>query len=142
MRTRALHIGGLYALAVAQPLLAVLGANAEFFASRRAGGGAVVVFALLVVLGPPLVAIGLDALARGRLHLGFVAILVALIAVQLLKKAGDWGTVPMIAVAAAVGAGAAVAYARSAGLRSFATWLAPAPLVVLVLFLAVSPARE
>jgi hypothetical protein len=142
MRTRALHVGGLYALAVAQPLLAVLGANAEFFASRRAGGGAVVVFALLVVLGPPLVAIGLDALARGRLHLGFVAILVALIAVQLLKKAGDFGTAPMIALAVAMGAGVAVAYARSPGLRSFATWLSPAPLVVLVLFLALSPARD
>jgi hypothetical protein len=142
MRTRALHIGGLYALAVAQPLLAVLGGNAEFFASRRASGGEVVVFALLVVLGPPLLAIGLDALTRGRLHLGLVALLVALIAVQLFKKAGDWGTAPMIAAAVLAGAGAAVAYSRSPGLRSFATWLSPAPVVVLVLFLAVSPARD
>jgi hypothetical protein len=142
MRTRALHVVGLYALAVAQPLLAVLGANAEFFASRRAGGGEVIAFALLVVLVPPLLAVGLDALTRGRLHLALIALLVGLIAAQLFKRAGDWGTAPMIAAAVAAGAGAAVAYARSAGLRSFATWLAPAPIVVLVLFLAVSPARE
>jgi hypothetical protein len=142
MASRALRIGGLYALAVAQPLLAVLGDNAEFFASRRAGGVEVVVFAALVVLGPPLLAVGADALARGRLHLGLVALLVALIAVQLFKQAGDWGTVPMIAAAAVTGVGAAVAYARSPGLRSFATWLSPAPVVVLFLFLVLSPARD
>jgi hypothetical protein len=142
MRTRALHVVGLYALAVAQPLLAVLGGNAEFFASRRASGGVVVAFALLVVFVPPLLAVGLDALTRGRLHLGLIALLVALIAAQLFKQAGDWGTVPMIVAAVAAGAGGAVAYARSAGLRSFATWLAPAPIVVLVLFLVVSPAHD
>ena len=142
MSRRALHIGGLYALAVAQPLLAVLGSNAEFFASRRARAGEVVVFAALVVLGPPLLALGLDAVMRGRAHLGVIALLVALIALQLFKKAGDWGTAPMIIAAAAAGAGAAAAYARSTGVRSFATWLAPAPVVVLVLFLAVSPARD
>jgi hypothetical protein len=142
MRTRALHIGGLYALAVAQPLLGVLGGNAEFFASRRAGGGEVVAFALLVVLGPPMLAVGLDAITRGRLHLGLIALLVGLIAIQIFKEAGDWGTAPMIVAAVGAGAGAAVAYARSAGLRSFATWLAPAPVVVLGLFLAVSDARD
>jgi hypothetical protein len=142
MRTRALHVVGLYALAVAQPLLAVLGGNAEFFASRRASGVVVVAFALLVVFVPPLLAVGLDALTRGRLHLGLIALLVALIAAQLFKQAGDWGTVPMIVAAVAAGAGGAVAYARSAGLRSFATWLAAAPIVVLVLFLVVSPAHD
>jgi hypothetical protein len=139
---RALRIGGLYALAVAQPLLSVLGGNAEFFASRRAGSSQVVAFALLVVLGPPVLAAGLDALARGRLHLGLIALLVGLLAIQIFKEAGNWGTAPMILAAAGTGVGAAVAYARSAGLRSFATWLAPAPLVVLVLFLAVSHARD
>src|SRR3954451_6198608 len=111
MASRALRIGGLYALAVAQPLLAVLGGNAEFFASRRAGGAEVVAFAVLVVLVPPWLAVGADALARGRLHLGLVALLVALIAVQLFKQAGDWGTVLRIAAAARPGVGAGVVYA-------------------------------
>jgi hypothetical protein len=142
MSRRALHIAGLYALAVAQPLLGVLGNNAEFFVTRRATVGEVVVFALLVVIGPPLLAVALDAATRGRSHLAVIGLLVALIAVQLFKQAGDWGTAPMIIAAVTAGGGAAAAYARSAGLRSFATWLAPAPVVVLVLFLAASQVRS
>jgi hypothetical protein len=146
---RALHLFALYALAVAQPLLGLLGDNAEFFVSRRSGSADVVVFALVVVLVPPLVVAGLvelagrvDARAGQALQLVAVGALVAALAIQLLKKPGDWGTVPMLAVAVLIGGGAAAAYARSTALRTFVTYLAPAPLVVLMLFLVVSPAHR
>ena len=146
---RALHLLALYALAVAQPLLGLLGDNGEFFVSRRASGADVAVFALLVALVPPLVVAGLvEVVGRvnvraGRgLHLIAVGLLVAALAIQLLKKPGDWGTVPMLAAALLIGAGGAVAYARVAVVRMFVTYLTPAPLVVLLLFLVVSPVRR
>ena len=145
---RAMHLFALYALAVAQPLLGLLADDAEFFISRRAGSADVVVFALLIALLPPLVVAGLVALA-GRvdarvgnaLQLVAVGALVAAFAIQLLKKPGDWGTVPMLCAAVLVGAGGAVAYERVTAVRTFVTYLTPAPLVVLVLFLVVSPVR-
>jgi len=146
---RALHLLALYALAVAQPLLGLLGDNGEFFVSRRASGADVAVFALLVALVPPLVVAGLvEVVGRvnvraGRgLHLIAVGLLVAALAIQLLKKPGDWGTVPMLAAALLIGAGGAVAYARVAVVRMFVTYLTPAPLVVLLLFLVVSPVHR
>jgi hypothetical protein len=146
---RALHLLALYALAVAQPLLGLLGDNTGFFVSRRAGGTEVVVFALLVALVPPLVVAALVELAgrvntrAGRaLQLVAVGVLVAALAIQVLKQPGDWGTVPMLAAAALVGTGGAVAYARAAAVRTFVTYLTPVPLVVLVLFLVVSPVHR
>jgi hypothetical protein len=148
-RMRAVHLLALYALAVAQPLLGLLGDNAEFFVSRRADGADVVVFALVVVLVPPLVVAGLveavgrvDARVGQALQLAAVGALVAALAIQLAKKPGDWGTVPMLVAAVLVGAGGAVAYARAAVVRTFVSYLTPAPLVVLLLFLVVSPVRR
>jgi hypothetical protein len=146
---RALHLLALYALAVAQPLLGLLGDNAEFFVSRRSGGANVVVFALLVALVPPLVVAGLveaagrvDPRAGRALQFAAVGVLVAALAIQLLKKPGDWGTVPMLVAAVLVGGGGAVAYARAAPVRTFVSYLTPAPLVVLLLFIVVSPVRR
>ena len=44
-----------------------------------------------------------------------------------------------VPVALVLGAGAAVLYARASGVRTFVTVLSPAPLIVLFLFLVVSP---
>ena len=71
-------------------------------------------------------------------------VLVALIvAALLLPPAGDalGGSALAIPVALALGAGAAALYARAAGVRTFVTVLSPAPLIVLLLFLVVSPVR-
>ena len=146
---RRVHLFALYALAVAQPLLGLLGDNAEFFVSRRASGAEVVAFALLVVLVPPLVLVGLvelvgrvDDRAGRAAHLIAVGALVAALAIQLLKKPGDWGTVPMLVAAVVIGAAGAIVYARAAGVRTFVSYLTPAPIVVLVLFLVVSPVHR
>ena len=71
-------------------------------------------------------------------------VLVALIVAGFaLPPAGDavGGSALAIPLALLVGAGAAALYARVSGVRSFVTVLSAAPLVVLLLFLVVSPVR-
>jgi hypothetical protein len=144
-----LHLGALWALAVAEPLLDLIQKNPDFLAARGMQGREVVLFALVTVFGPPLALAALEAVAglagvraRQAVHLLFVAVLTGLIAIQVLKKLGLSGTDVLVAAAAAVGVGVAVAYARAPGLRSFATALSPAPLVVVVLFLFFSPIND
>jgi sulfatase-like protein len=143
----ALHLGGLWALAFAQPLFELLGRNAEFFVARGSTTGDILLLAFGYTLVPPLV-MALIVWGLGRLRpavgwgamLGFVALLVAAF---VLPPAGDLlgGSVVAIPVALLLGAGAAYLYARISGVRSFATVLAVAPAVVLLLFLVVSPVR-
>ena len=143
----ALHLGGLWALAFAQPLFDLLGRNAQFFVARGSTTGDILLLAFGYALLPPLVGAALVwALGKIRPALGWAAMLalVALIvAGLLLPPSGDLvgGTFVAIPLALALGAGAAFLYARAAGVRSFVTVLSPAPLIVLLLFLVVSPVR-
>ena len=99
-------------------------------------------FALALTLAPPALAYGLELLvgivsdrARRALHLGLVAVLVAAIALQALDP---HGTALGLGLALAAGAGAAAAYLRLPAVRSLLSVLAPAPLVLLVVFLGLS----
>jgi hypothetical protein len=141
-----LHLAVLWGFAVAQPLFELLGGNAEFFATRGSEGVELVVFGLLLVAAPPAALLAAEMLAglalpplRRTFHLAFVGGLVAVLALQVLKRLGDPGAAVSLAAAVVAGAGAALAYARLRGLRSFLTALAPAPLVFLALFLAAGP---
>src|SRR3954447_26566136 len=76
---RGLHLGVLYALAVSQPLLNLLGNNADFFTSRQLTSGKVLWFALVVGLLIPLSLYLLDLVAGlindkagWMVHLGLV----------------------------------------------------------------------
>src|SRR5215212_5010857 len=60
---RGLHLGVLYALAVSQPLLNLLGNNADFFTSRQLSSGKVLWFGLAVGLVIPLVLYAIDTVA-------------------------------------------------------------------------------
>jgi hypothetical protein len=143
----ALQLGGLWALAFAQPLFDLLGRNAQFFVARGSTAGDILLLAFVYALVPPLVGAGVVwALGRIRPVLGWATMLtlVALIvAALLLPPAGDLtgGSFAAIPLALALGAGAAFLYARVNGVRSFVTLLSPAPLIVLLLFLVVSPVR-
>jgi hypothetical protein len=147
-RRAALHLGALWALAFAQPLFDLLGRNAEFFVARGSTAGDILLLAFGYALAPPLALAGLVwALGRVRPVAGWAAmlVLVALLAGALpLPPIGDalGGSAWAIPVALAVGGGCAALYARAAGVRSFVTVLSPAPLIVLVLFLLVSPVRD
>lgn len=144
-----LHLGALTSFAIAQQYFEPLADGPDFFIDRGATPLDLVLFALGFVIVPPallLAAEALAGLARARarevLHLAFVGGLAALIAWQAITGA-DPGARPLLAYAASValGAGAAAAYARAEPVRSFLTLLGVAPVVVLALFLGLSPAR-
>lgn len=143
------HLAALWALAVVQPLLSLLGSNPDFFVARDNTGGQIVVFVLLLTFLPPLVATVIEALvnlvskeARWALHLGLVAILFAVIVLQFLKQFMDGPGWPMIIISALAGAGLAWAYGYRAFLRSLADILIPAPVIILIVFLFFSGASE
>lgn len=142
-----LHLFALSAFAVAQPLFDLLGRYATFFVAHAARPRDVVLFALVLCVAPPAalglleLAVGLvSARARRGLHLGLVALLVAAIALPPLHRAVALAPLPAFGLALAAGALAAVAYARAALARSFASALSPAVLVFPGLFLFHSPA--
>lgn len=143
------HLAALSALAIAQPLFDLLGRNADFFAAHDVDATDVVVFALAVTIVPPLalllveVLVGLvDARAQGVLHGAFVGGLAALFVVQAVKKRADLPLSRWVLCAALVTAGAALAYAKLRPVRMFVSVLGPAPLVILALFLFVSPIEK
>ncbi len=143
----ALHLGGLWALAFAQPLFDLLGRNAQFFIARESTAGDILALALGYALVPPLLGAALVwGLGRIRRVAGWAAMLVLvalLVAALVLPPLGRalGGSAVAIAVALALGAGAAALYDRAGGVRSFVTVLSPAPLVVLALLLVFSPVR-
>jgi sulfatase-like protein len=143
----ALHLGGLWALAFAQPLFQLLGRNAEFFVARGSTAGDILLLAFGYTLVPPLVLAAIVwAFGKLRPELGWGALLVfvaLLVAAFVLPPVAELlgGSAVAIPVALALGTGAALLYARVSGVRSFATLVAVAPVVVLVLFLLVSPVR-
>jgi hypothetical protein len=140
------HLAVLSSFAVAQPLFALLRESPEFLAARGALGFDVVSFAFTLIVVPPALLVAVELLAglidrgvRRGLHLAFVAALVALIAAPALKRSVDPADGVLIALAAALGIGAAAAYARVAVVRSFMNVLSAAPVVFLALFLLLPP---
>jgi Sulfatase len=144
LRIAALHLCVLWAFAVAQPLFDLLGKNGEFFAARGSTRWDVVLFGVVLLLVPPAILIGVEALlprpAREAVHAVLVAALVGLFVLQAIRS-GSVGWL-LVAVSAALGAAAALAYVRLAGARLILTVLAPAPLLFLGLFLLHSDASR
>jgi hypothetical protein len=136
------HLAALASLAIAQPLLDLLGRYPAFFAAHDSTRWEIVGFALVLVLAPPLVLIALEALAglvsapaRGVAHLVFVAGLAAIVALQVVRRAESLPTWLVFALALLPGVAAAAIYARVDGVRSFASVLGAAPVLFLALFL-------
>ncbi len=145
LETAGLHLAGLSAVAVAQPVFDLLSRNVEFFAVRGSTRWDIVFFAVGLVVIPPLVLLTLEVLAglvhglaATVLHFVFVGGLVGLIVLQAIRGV-DASSLLLIAAAAAVGGGAVFLYARARPARMLLTVLGAAPLVFLVLFLFVSP---
>ena len=129
-------------------MFGLLGDSAEFFVARGNTTVDILAFAFGYALVPPLVGAGVVwAAGRVREGLGWAVqlVLIGLLAAALvLPPLGDafTGSVLSIAVAVLVGAGVAVLYARAAVVRTFLTFLSPAPLVFLAFFLFVSPVSD
>jgi hypothetical protein len=133
----ALHVAGLWAVAVVQPVLDIVGRAPEFFVAHRAGPtDFLLLLAGLLLVAPlaPIALIGLagvlGARARSLVTGTVMTVLVGLVAVQVAKQLG--GTTWTIAVPPALATGlvAAVSYSRFAGVRSFFTVLAAAIVIV------------
>lgn len=147
--TGGLHLAALWAIAVVQPLLNLLGSNPDFFVARDNTGAEIVIFAVLLTAAPPLAAglveAGVNLVsrpARWILHLAFTGILFSAIALQFLKQFLDGPAAPMILAALIVGCGLTWAYAARRFMRSLTDILVIAPPVVLIVFLFFSPVSE
>ncbi|MDQ4019912.1 MAG: sulfatase-like hydrolase/transferase [Actinomycetota bacterium] len=146
---RGLHLLVLSSFGVAQPLFDILGDTPEFFVVRGSMTLDIVAFALALVLVPPALLLLLETLAgladprAGTvLHVVFVALLLALVAAQALKRIDGLSGNAVVALSLAAGALVALAYVRRAELRSIVTVLAPAPALFLALFLINSPLEK
>jgi len=144
-----IHLAVLWAFALVQPLLDILGRNATFFVVRDSTAREIVLFALALSLLPPLVltlvelVAGLIELRLLRaLHLLFVGALIGAIALTVLTKAGTPSGSGALAIAVVAAVAGALAYDRMQAARSFLSLLAPVPLVFLALFLFHSPASK
>jgi Sulfatase len=142
------HLIAIASLAVALPLLDVLGRYPAFFAAHNVTRWGVVAFALVVLLGPAVCLFCVEAvvaLAHRRawyaVHLVWVGALSALLALTFVRRLGS-APAPTFAVSVALGALLAAAYARSEVLRSGCSVLALAPAVIAVLFLLTSNASS
>jgi arylsulfatase A-like enzyme len=137
----ALHLLGLWAIAIAQPMLDLLGANPEFFVAHRAGAADVLVLTLAIAAVPPgllVLILRLAALAGRRASaVAFYAsagALACVLAMQVVIRAG--ATRWFVAVPLAVAAAALVMWAhrRWAPARTFFTALSLTALVAPTLF--------
>src|SRR3954447_402426 len=145
---RGLHLGVVYALAVSQPLLNLLGNNADFFTSRQLSSGKVLWFALIVGLGIPLLLYAIDTVVSlvsddvgWVVHLVLIFVLTLLLMSQIARKLIEPSGGAIILAALLAGALTAL-YARSEQLRSIVSLFSPLPLLVLALFLFNTPAHK
>lgn len=144
----AAHIFALSGFAVTQPLFDLLGRNPTFFVAHRVTGQEVLLLLVFVAAGVPGVLIAVEIGFRWLVphavrwvHAGIIGGLGAVVALTMLERvvALPWLAVPLIVCIATVGL--ARMYQHVGGMRSFLTALTPAPLVFVVLFVGVSPAR-
>ena len=145
----ALHIVGLWAIAVVQPLFDLLGRNPEFLVAHDTRSTDLPALLIALCLAGPaccLLATRLCHRAGPRSHslaTGIVTgTLVATVALTTIKLAADWNRDASFGVAAVCGLLAGGAYFWSAAARSFVTFLSPAAIIVPAAFLlqpALSP---
>ena len=144
-----IHLAVLWAFAIVQPLLDILGRNSTFFVVRDSTARDIVVLALVLTLVPPTV-LALLELGAGLidlrlmhvLNLFFVGALVGVFTLTVLTKESAPTGVAALGVAVAAGAAGALVYDRVRAARSFLSLLAPVPLVFVALFLFHSPVSK
>ncbi len=144
-----LQLVGVCGFVFARPVLASFGASPETLLEVGATGRTVVLFGVLWVLGPPFVlwAAALPTRwfgtrVRTAVHVGVLAVLVAIFVAQSLIQSLTWsrGLIWVLAVLTAVLAG--WLWLRFVNARQFVDYLAAAPALFLVVFLFFSPAAD
>ena len=148
-RAESLHVIGLSTLAVAQPVLGVLGRNGQFFVSSRSSSPHILLLVAVLVVGCPFALLLVEAAAglagvraRRAVHLAIVA---ALCTAILIPLAGRWWNGPgvtLVLLGGLAGVAATVAYVHLPPVRLFLSFMAAAPLVVAANFLFNSDATR
>jgi hypothetical protein len=142
---RAVHLTAVWAYAVSQPIFSLLEGNPEFLAVRAATRSEVLAFALLLTLGPPLVAIACEWLvslvsrtAADLLHLLLLGAFVLPLGLLVFKKLGSDSRANVVA-ACVVAIALIAAYTRWRVVRSFLTFAVSLALIGFVLFISSAP---
>src|SRR3990172_1008132 len=138
----ALHLLGLWALAVAHPLLDLLQRSPEFFVAHDAGPADIAIIVLGLVLLVPLALIVAVWVGGSYALRSAIALLVGALAIQLVKQAGIQTSPIAIPLGAAAGIAAAVAYSSVYAARSVTILSSVALIIVPVLFLTRPDIRQ
>ena len=140
-----LQLAALWSLGLVRPLFDVLSSDAAFFVARGNTPGDILIFAIGITFIPPLIFTLIELIARavsvsaGRVvHVIFVALLAGLLALQFIK-ASFTGAPAAFAISLAIGILVAVAFWKTAGMRTFLSVLTPASFLFLALFIFASP---
>ena len=143
------HVFALTALAVAHPLFDVVSQEPAFFVARNTTLADLVALVGVVCIGLPTAVVGIEmGLARfsattaSYAHLTVVTVLLGAFVMPILKRAEVLGAVASIALALLIAGSGALAYRRFGFVRSFATMLSPAIVIVPIAFLMSPSVRE
>jgi hypothetical protein len=144
-----LQVTGLSAIAVAQPLLDLLGRNAEFFVARGSEAIDIWLLTLFVLLVIPFATLAVELAVRQVsgsayriVHATIVGVLVGMIALLVLNRFLSVDGWILVGIAVVAGVACGVAYRHYRDLRSFMTWLFVAPLVIAGMFLFLTPVNR
>lgn len=140
---------GLVAIAIAQPIFEVVSNSPEFFPARNTPPATIVATLFVICIVLPLVLLAVERTirlvsARGAsvFIAAIVAMLIAAVVMPWLRR-GQVMRFPWdVATSVAAGIAFGIFYTRSRGVRQFLTALAPAALVVPVLFLLSPSVRQ
>jgi hypothetical protein len=143
------HLTALWALAFLQPMLSLLGKSPEFFVARSNSPGQIILYAVVLAFGPPLVALVVEVIAnrispklRWGIHLFLMGVVGAALVLTLAKRYLDWSAAVLIGFSALIAIAGVWAYDRWRFPKTFMDILSPAPLVILAVFLFLSPASR
>jgi len=143
------HLGALWAFAFVQPLLDLLGKNADFWVARSNTSSDILIFSICFTLLLPLAVLVIEALVKivsdqayRVLHLVLVGLLFAVFVVQIEKRIYQGPAGLMIVIALALGALFAHGLYKRGFVKQLLDVLTPAPIVFLVLFIFFSDTHK
>ena len=142
-RFEVLHVVALWSLAVAQPIFDLVGRSPEFFIAHDTRPGDLLALVALLCLGGPAGCVLLIHLSgriggwrwRRRAAAAVIGGLTGAVALAAFKALGGWPGGLLIGMAALTGAATTVTYLRFPPIRTFATFLTPAAVIVPAVFL-------
>jgi Sulfatase len=138
------------AFVITQPLLDVTSKAPDFFLLYRVNRGQILLLVVIITLLPPLAMFAIEVVAallageraRHLLHLAILTGLFVVLALEVGKRLLPLRGKRLALVALLAGAALGLAYQRWPALKLWLRYLAPAPLVFVLLFTLVSPVSK